>query len=193
MTSRDDLRIGDAEREEVASALREHFAQGRLTHDELDERLGTVLTARVRGELDRVMADLPEQAAARPSHHSERHGGRRHGPGRPAGPMDGGFPGRYPPMPPHADLATWGHHLAARREGPGRRHHRHRPPAPLMIAGVVLVAMLVTGSFWPLFAALKFVFLAWLVIGVLTFARHRHRHHAPHQGFPHRFPHGRRP
>jgi hypothetical protein len=40
------LRVGDAERDEVTTALHEHFAQGRLTRDELDERLTATLSAR---------------------------------------------------------------------------------------------------------------------------------------------------
>jgi hypothetical protein len=34
------LRVGDAEREAVAGQLREHYAHGRITHDELDNRRG---------------------------------------------------------------------------------------------------------------------------------------------------------
>ena len=53
------LRIGDAEREAAAEQLREHFVAGRLTIDELDERLGEIFTARTQDQLSRVMADLP--------------------------------------------------------------------------------------------------------------------------------------
>jgi Domain of unknown function (DUF1707) len=53
------LRIGDAEREAAAEQLREHFVAGRLTLDELDERLGEIFTARTQDQLSRVMADLP--------------------------------------------------------------------------------------------------------------------------------------
>ncbi len=53
------LRASDAEREQHADLLREHAAQGRLTVDELDERLDRVYAARTRGELAPVVADLP--------------------------------------------------------------------------------------------------------------------------------------
>jgi hypothetical protein len=53
------LRASDAEREHHAELLREHAAQGRLTVDELDQRLDRVYTARTRGELAPVVADLP--------------------------------------------------------------------------------------------------------------------------------------
>jgi hypothetical protein len=54
-----DLRIGDADRERVAAALGEHFAQGRLTLDELVARLDTAFTATTRGEIAQTTRDLP--------------------------------------------------------------------------------------------------------------------------------------
>jgi hypothetical protein len=53
------MRIGDAERAVATQELGDHFVAGRLTLDELHERLGLVLSARTHGQLDRVMADLP--------------------------------------------------------------------------------------------------------------------------------------
>jgi len=53
------VRIGDAERDSAAAELGEHYAAGRLTLDELHERLGSVLSARTRGDLTHVLADLP--------------------------------------------------------------------------------------------------------------------------------------
>jgi hypothetical protein len=53
------LRAADADRERHAELLREHAAQGRLTVDELDERLDRVFAARTHGELAPVVADLP--------------------------------------------------------------------------------------------------------------------------------------
>jgi hypothetical protein len=55
----DDLRTSDAERDRVAGELREHAAQGRLSVDELAERLERVYTTRTRGELGPLTADLP--------------------------------------------------------------------------------------------------------------------------------------
>ena len=57
------LRASDSEREHHADLLREHAAQGRLTVDELDERLDRVYAARTRGELAPVVADLPALSA----------------------------------------------------------------------------------------------------------------------------------
>ncbi len=53
------LRVSDAEREAVAERLRQATAEGRLTPEELEERLGRALGALTRGELDAVVADLP--------------------------------------------------------------------------------------------------------------------------------------
>jgi hypothetical protein len=53
------VRVSDEEREAVAQALREHFAAGRLTQDELDQRVQTAYRAHTHGELQQLTADLP--------------------------------------------------------------------------------------------------------------------------------------
>ncbi len=53
------LRVGDAERDAAAADLGEHYVAGRLTLDELHERLGAVFAAKTRGQLGRTLADLP--------------------------------------------------------------------------------------------------------------------------------------
>ncbi|SEG10326.1 protein of unknown function [Thermomonospora echinospora] len=79
-----DLRIGDAERDAVAEALHEHFAKGRLTRAELDERLGSTLTAKTEGDLREVVADLPGPSGlAQPSGRGRPHPMAWHGPGHP--------------------------------------------------------------------------------------------------------------
>ena len=60
----DRIRISDADREGVTARLREHFAEGRLSSDELDERITAALSAKTYGELRRTMADLPDAALA---------------------------------------------------------------------------------------------------------------------------------
>jgi hypothetical protein len=54
------MRASDAEREDVAVQLREHCAAGRLTPEELDDRLAAVYAAKVRGELKKLTEDLPK-------------------------------------------------------------------------------------------------------------------------------------
>jgi len=59
-----DLRIGDAERDTTMAQLREHFVAGRLTLDELTERLDLALAAKTQGHIDGLMADLPRPPRA---------------------------------------------------------------------------------------------------------------------------------
>ena len=60
------IRASDADRDHVTARLREHFAAGRLTPDELDERITAALGAKTHGELRQLMADLPEPAPPAP-------------------------------------------------------------------------------------------------------------------------------
>jgi len=55
----DRIRASDADRERVTARLRDHYAEGRLTSEELDERTSAALNAKTFGDLRRVMADLP--------------------------------------------------------------------------------------------------------------------------------------
>src|SRR5262245_29280562 len=58
------LRASDAERERAAAALREHTAAGRLTPEELSERLDAAYAARTVAELDALLDDLPKAEEA---------------------------------------------------------------------------------------------------------------------------------
>ena len=60
----DRIRASDADREHATARLREHFAAGRLTSDELDQRVSAALNATTYGDLRQLMADLPEPAPA---------------------------------------------------------------------------------------------------------------------------------
>ena len=60
----DHIRVSDADRERVADRLREHFAEGRLSADELDERITATLSAKTFAELRRVTTDLPDPEPA---------------------------------------------------------------------------------------------------------------------------------
>lgn len=53
------IRIGDAERDAAAAALGEHYAAGRLTKSEYDERVDQVWAARFEQDLQPLFADLP--------------------------------------------------------------------------------------------------------------------------------------
>jgi hypothetical protein len=58
------LRASDAERERTATLLRDHAAAGRLTPEELDERLDAAYGARTVGELEALAHDLPAEGEA---------------------------------------------------------------------------------------------------------------------------------
>ncbi|MDA0179596.1 DUF1707 domain-containing protein [Solirubrobacter phytolaccae] len=64
-----ELRASDSERERVVEFLREHALVGRLNHDELEERIGLAYAAIYRGDLERLIGDLPrrDQPVARRS------------------------------------------------------------------------------------------------------------------------------
>ncbi len=53
------LRVSDLERDAAAAEIREHYAAGRLTSDEFEERLQATLSARTRADLLAVGSDLP--------------------------------------------------------------------------------------------------------------------------------------
>lgn len=54
-----DLRASDHDRDRVAEVLRQAAGDGRLTLDELDERLSAVYAAKTYGELEPITRDLP--------------------------------------------------------------------------------------------------------------------------------------
>lgn len=58
------LRIADADREAVAAHLREHYAHGRLTLREFNQRLDAVFAATRQSQLSALTRDLPPIAAA---------------------------------------------------------------------------------------------------------------------------------
>jgi Domain of unknown function (DUF1707) len=60
MASGYNVRVGDADREAVAAQLREHYADGRLTLEELNERLDQAFAAKTKADLNTVMRDLPQ-------------------------------------------------------------------------------------------------------------------------------------
>jgi hypothetical protein len=53
------LRVADSDREQLIDELREHAGAGRLTSDELEQRIGGAYAASTRADLDALRADLP--------------------------------------------------------------------------------------------------------------------------------------
>jgi Domain of unknown function (DUF1707) len=63
-----ELRASDADRERAADTLRRAAGVGRLTMDELDERLNAAYAARTRAELERLTADVVAEDDEAPAH-----------------------------------------------------------------------------------------------------------------------------
>jgi len=58
------MRVSDSDRERAADVLREAAGHGRITMDELDERLEVAYAAKTYGDLAAVTRDLPQPAQA---------------------------------------------------------------------------------------------------------------------------------
>ncbi len=76
-----DVRISDADREQAMADLAMHYADGRLDHEEYDERLDAIWTARTRADLAVLFGDLPSPRStppppAHPTTQARRQGSR---------------------------------------------------------------------------------------------------------------------
>lgn len=160
------LRIGDAERDAAAADLGEHYAAGRLTLDELNDRLDAVFSAKTFGQLTRILADLPgpgrlawRAAPARPG------GGVRPGLGPPG---SWGAVGFYDGPFTAAD-GQW--HAANSSMARFQTRGPQAPPTPSDRAGR--------------FAALSLLLLAMLIwlFTALLFARHGFYHQGPYSPY----------
>lgn len=67
MAEASDVLASDAEREAAVVRLREEAAAGRIDTSEFERRIDLAYRAQTRGELARLAADLPADAAAVPS------------------------------------------------------------------------------------------------------------------------------
>jgi DUF1707 SHOCT-like domain len=61
------MRVSDTDRDQVAEVLREAASQGRLTFDELDDRLGQAYAAKTYADLGQVTHDLPGPGVPAPA------------------------------------------------------------------------------------------------------------------------------
>jgi Domain of unknown function (DUF1707) len=124
MAAGNEMRVGDAEREAAAAELREHYASGRLTLDELNERIDKAFAAKTRGDLNVLMTDLPSR--------------RPEGAGAPGGPgaIGAGPSGAGGPFGPSGPFGPGGGGWSS---GP-------RAAGPVRAAGSVFVTMLVVAA-----------------------------------------------
>ncbi|HEY3468140.1 MAG TPA: DUF1707 domain-containing protein [Amycolatopsis sp.] len=72
------IRAADADRERVATAVQTAGSEGRLTLEEVEERLTRVYAARFTDELTELTADLPRPDPPRPGFPLTREALRRH-------------------------------------------------------------------------------------------------------------------
>jgi hypothetical protein len=134
-----DLRASDADREAAVDALRRHAMAGRLTIEELDERIEKAYTAKMLSELAELQVDLP-RLAVRPHRPADRRGKRPWVPGRLAfttrwhSPADAKLTMRelmtfvVPPM------ERWGYDLTQRWDGRLRFERETRPVWTILVA-----------------------------------------------------------
>ncbi len=66
------LRASDGDRERAMADLATHYAEGRLDHEEYDERLDAIWTARTRADLAVLFNDLPRPVAPQPQRPPQR-------------------------------------------------------------------------------------------------------------------------
>jgi hypothetical protein len=85
------MRASSADRERTIFVLQKSFVEGRLTKDELDDRLGQALVSRAFHELMGLIADLPVGPFGR----------------LPAHPSSPPFPERQPALAPLVAALAW--------------------------------------------------------------------------------------
>src|SRR5689334_15524010 len=129
--NRPDLRISDTDRDRAAEVLREAHAQGRITVDELDERLTSVYNAKTFADLVPVTRDLPATPDATASARGRGGGGRRVR-----------RDGRCGPRRRRARCPRGAANPYYRRRGDGR-HRGQARPGPAIITGRTAIAGLI--------------------------------------------------
>jgi hypothetical protein len=106
------LRAGDEDRRQVVAELQRHYVEGRLTADELGERVAQASAARTFGELAATLSDLPAVPEG------NGHAGRGWRGGLILVLLPGMHLGLFPVWP----LFIWGFFFIG-RPGRGRRFH----------------------------------------------------------------------
>ncbi len=144
MTAGPGFRIGDAEREAAATRLREHYAQGRLTLEEFQQRLDAVFAARTDVDLAKISADLPHPSAYAPP-----------------------WPPQQPAGSTRASQLGDARHLG---DGTGQGHRRPNPVRAWAWSTFALIALAVAiiGFSWPFAGIFRPVLI---LFAVFTFLR----------------------
>jgi|SRR5215469_1098807 len=145
MATQPSLRIGDRERDAVAAELQEHFAHGRLTLEEFNQRLDAVFAAKTQRDLSRITADLPHiRSGGAPLPSSRRPRSLA------SGPPTAGWPGHWTGGANSAALASGADSWSGAVAGPGSpggdwsgryRHAGHRPRGGFAALATLLAAL----------------------------------------------------
>jgi Domain of unknown function (DUF1707) len=152
------LRIGDAERTEVADRLAKHFSDGRLDEAEFADRLDRAMRAKTMPDLTGLLADLPESGPVPPL--PEPAGGRRH-------------QRKLLRLQLERERERLKHERRTYRRAERHEQLRLLSWFPLLAGLVVAVAIFVH--------ALGHAIGAWLLIGFIAFLWLRHRAAADHR------------
>ena len=70
---RADLRVGDADRQAVTAELQRHYVEGRITSEELGERVSQALQAKTFGDFVPLLQDLPPLVEPQAAHEPDRY------------------------------------------------------------------------------------------------------------------------
>jgi len=151
-----DMRVGDAERAEIADRLARHFSDGRLDEAEFGERLDRAMRAKTMADLSGLLSDLPGEEPAPPQQRGRRHERKMR------------------KIQLERERLALRHEQRAHRRAEREVRWRTLRWIPLFIAvlvGAVIVAHTLMHSF-----------AAWLVIGVIAFLWVRRNAVGSHHG-----------
>jgi Domain of unknown function (DUF1707) len=154
-----DMRVGDAERAEMADRLAKHFSDGRLDEAEFGERLDRAMRAKTVADLSGLLADLPGAEPVPPQQGSRHH--QR----------------KMLKVQLERERLALRHEQRADRRAERELRLRTLRWLPLLIAvlvGALIIARTLTHSI-----------AAWLVIGVIAFLWLRHNATSSHGGGAH--------
>ncbi|HEY2315597.1 MAG TPA: DUF1707 domain-containing protein [Streptosporangiaceae bacterium] len=139
-----DMRVGDAERADIADRLSRHFSDGRLDEAEFGERLDRAMRAKTMADLSGLLSDLPETELGGPAPNGDRRHHRK-----------------MLKVQLERERQHLRHERRAHRRAERARRWRTMRWVPLLIAaivGAVIIAHTLTHSI-----------AAWLVIGLIAF------------------------
>jgi len=143
-----DMRVGDAERAEIADRLAKHFSDGRLDEAEFSDRLDRAMRAKTMPDLSGLLSDLPgEPGPPQPD-------GRRHHRKMLKVQLD-------------RERLLLKHERREHRRAERELRWRTMRWVPLLVAVVVGIVIIVH--------TLTHSVAAWLVIGLIAFLWLRHR------------------